>query len=480
MLFGTAQFALFLAALLLLLRFLPRRAWNATLLAASLLFYTLWIPAYLLLLLVDIGVNYLLLKRLLAAAPGSPARRRYLIASVVFTLGLLVYFKYAVFGVENLLPVLAALGLEDVALPDILLPLGISFYSFQIISLAADAYGAETPADAPPVGSLARYTLFISFFPQLIAGPILRGSELLPQLERGPDPSSERRRRGIWLLASGLVKKIVLADFLLAPFVDSVFGSAGAGNRAFHWIAAYAFAFQIYFDFSGYTDMARGISCWIGYELPENFQEPYLSRSPREFWQRWHMTLSRWLRLYLFVPLSRLLIRRLGPRWEAAATPIGLLTTMTLCGLWHGAGWNFVLWGALHGLFLSVWRFPIGRDAGPIGWRDIPAILVVFHAVVIALVFFRLPDLDQVGRFLLRLAVDVPLPGWPVFETAVVVLCAGLHVAERAWRVRGDAFARALADLEWGRYAEALALGILAGAVVLTAAAGGEFIYFQF
>jgi alginate O-acetyltransferase complex protein AlgI len=480
MLFGTAQFALFLAALLLLLRVLPRRSWNATLLAASLVFYTLWIPSYLLLLGVDIGVNYFLLKRMLAAPPGSRARRGCLIASVVFTLGLLVYFKYAVFGVENLLPLLAALGFGDVALPEVLLPLGISFYSFQIVSLAIDVYGAETQADSPPVGSLARYALFVSYFPQLIAGPILRGSELLPQLERGADPSDERRRRGVWLLASGLVKKIVLADFLLAPFVDAVFGSPGTGNRAFHWVAVYAFAFQIYFDFSGYTDMARGISCWIGFELPENFQEPYLARSPREFWQRWHMTLSRWLRLYLFVPLSRFLIRRLGPRFEAAAAPASALVTMTLCGLWHGAGWSFVAWGALHGLFLAFWRFPIGRDAGPIGWRDVPAILVFFHLCAVTLVFFRLPDIEQAGLFLQRLAVDVPLPGWPVFETFAVVLCAGLHVAERVWRVRGDAIARALDEIEWGRYAEALTLGILAGAVVLSAGAGGEFIYFQF
>ena len=479
MLFGTAQFVVFLAVLLLLLQVLPRRAWNATLLSASLLFYTLWIPAYLPLLLVDLGVNYVLLRRMLAAAPGSRARRAWFVTSIVFTLGLLLYFKYALFLVENALPFLTSLGMTGVELPEILLPLGISFYTFQIISLTADCYAAGSD-DELPIGGLARYALYIAFFPQLIAGPILRGSEFLPQLAQGAQPNPERRRRGIWLLASGLVKKLVLADLLLAPFVDAVFASPGVANTAFHWVAVYAFAFQIYFDFSGYTDMARGIACWIGFELPENFREPFLSRSPREFWQQWHMTLSRWLRLYLFNPLSHALMRRGGPAWDAPAVPIALFVTMTICGLWHGAGWNFVLWGALHGVFLIVWRFPIGRDAGPIGWRDVPAILVFFHLFAITLVFFRVPQPDQAATFLVRLVSDNALPGWPVFETGVVILCAALHVAERAWRVHGHVVVHRLADTRWAPYAEAVVLGVLAGAVILSAGAGEEFIYFQF
>lgn len=479
MLFGTAQFVLFLGVLLLVLQVLPRSRWNAVLLGASLLFYTLWIPAYLPLLLVDIGVNYVLLQRMLAAVPGSRARRGYLISSVLFTLGLLVYFKYAVFFVENLMPFLGVLGVASRGLPEILLPLGISFYSFQIISLAADCYSAERE-DLPPLSGLSRYALYIAFFPQLIAGPILRGSEFLPQLEQGARPTPERRRRGVWLIASGVGKKILLADFLLAPFVDSVFASRGVANSSFHWIAVYGFAFQIYFDFSGYTDMARGVACLIGFELPENFREPFLSRSPREFWERWHVTLSRWLRLYLFIPLTHSLIRRGGARWDAPSVPITLIVTMTICGLWHGAGWNFVLWGALHGIFLALWRFPMGRDAGPITWRDIPAMVVFFHLFAVTLVLFRLPEPDRASAFLLRLVQDNGLQGWPVLETGVIVLCGLLHVAERAWRVHGEALAQRLAGVRWGAYAEALVLGVLAGAAILAAGAGEEFIYFQF
>ncbi len=484
MLFVTAQFALFLAALLLLLRVLPRRGWNGVLLAASLLFYGLWIPAYLPLLLVDIGVNYALLRRMLAAAPGTRARRGWLAASIVFTLALLLYFKYAAFLMDNAAPLVeAAVGVRF-ATPDILLPLGISFYSFQIISLAADAYASQGPAgdfrDELPIDGLARYALFVAFFPQLIAGPILRGAEFLPQLARGARPGRERTRQGLRLIASGVAKKVLLADFLLAPFVDPVFASAGVANRSFHWLAMYGFTFQIYFDFSGYTDMARGIAKLIGFELPENFEEPLLSRSPREFWTRWHVTLSRWLRLYLFLPISRALMRRGGPRWDRSAGGVALLVTMSLCGLWHGAGWPFVVWGAIHGVLLVVWRFPLGRDAGPIRARDLPAMVAFFHCFALSLVFFRCPDVAHALTYLQRLVVDNGLPGWPVLETGVVAICGALHVSERWLRVHGDAIAEALAASAAGAYGEALLFGLVAGAAVLASGAGGEFIYFQF
>jgi alginate O-acetyltransferase complex protein AlgI len=482
MLFGTAQFALFLAALLLLLHALPRRAANPLLLTASLVFYTLWIPAYLPLLLVDIGVNYAFLRRMLAAEPGSRERRAWLIASIVFSLGLLLYFKYAVFALENALPLLQAISGSGFELPEILLPLGISFYTFQIVSLAVDAHDA--PPDDPKLPihglGLARYTLYISFFPQLIAGPILRGSEFLPQLARGPERDGERRRRGIWLLASGVAKKVLLADFLLAPFVDSVFAAPGVANTSYHWVALYGFAFQIYFDFSGYTDMARGVACLIGYELPENFLEPFLSRSPREFWLRWHVTLSRWLRLYLFTPLSHSLMRRGGPSWDAPAIPIALLVTMTICGLWHGAGWNFVIWGALQGLLLVAWRFPMGRDSGPVRLHDVPAIVVFFHLFVLTLVFFRCPDLASTGAYLEALVSGARLPGWPVFESAVVALCGVLHLGERWLRENGSVALALVTRPGWGIYLESVVLGGIAGAAILAAGAGGEFIYFQF
>ena len=477
MLFTTFPFALFLLAVLLLLRLVARRGdrANALLLAASLTFYTLWIPAYLPLLLADVGVNWLLLRRIAASEPGRAPRRLFLLLSIAFTVGLLVYFKYAAFLVESSLPVLRQLSLE-IPVPAILLPLGISFYSFQIVSMAIDTYREDAPA--PP--GLFHYALYVTFFPQLIAGPILRAKELLPQLLAGRQPSPDRRRRGIWLLTSGIAKKVIFADFLLAPFADQVFGAPGVANARFHWVALYAFAFQIYFDFSGYTDMARGVALLIGYELPENFREPFLSRSPQEFWQRWHITLSRWLRLYLFTPISHALMRRGGPRWDAPAVPVAQLVTMTVCGLWHGAGWNFVLWGVLQGVLLAAWRLPRRPSGAPIVARDVPAMLLLFHLFCCTLVFFRSPDLATAGAYFMALFVPGDLPGWPRLASLAVGLAVGLHVAERALRTRSAELQAWFAARPARAYLEAVAFGLLAGIAIMVSGAGGEFIYFQF
>jgi alginate O-acetyltransferase complex protein AlgI len=478
MLFTTAQFVLFFAALLLLLRVLPRTSANPLLLFASLVFYTLWIPSYLPILLVDIGVNYALLRAMQASVPGSARRRLFFAASVVFTLSLLVYFKYAVFLVETALPLFRP-AFPDASAPDILLPLGISFYTFQILSLAADLFPGDERESQLPLGGFGRYALYIAFFPQLIAGPILRGREFLPQLERGPERSAAKTRRGLWLLASGSVKKVVLADFLLAPFVESVFSMPGVGNASFHWVALYAFSFQIYFDFSGYTDIARGLALVLGYELPENFHEPFLSRSPHEFWNRWHMTLSRWLRLYLFTPISHTLMRRGGPVWDGPAVPVAQLVTMTLCGVWHGAGWNFAVWGILQGVLLVAWRFPRRSDASPLSWRDAPAILLFYQLFCLTLIVFRLPDAAAVATYLHGLMGN-GLSGWPVLETGIVALCAALHVIERWVRPRAPALQRLCAARSWGVFVEAAVFGLVAGAVILASGAGGEFIYFHF
>ncbi|MBW2419024.1 MAG: MBOAT family protein, partial [Deltaproteobacteria bacterium] len=274
MLFNTFQFVIFFGVLLLLYRSLPGSARNPLLLIASILFYSLWIPSYLLLLAVDLVVNYALLRAMVRSTRPKP----YLVVSIVFTLGLLGCFKYAALFIESAMPALQGVFGWTPQVPELFLPLGISFYSFQIIALCVDTYRGSIE----PVKRFSRYALFISFFPQLIAGPILRGYEFLPQLERGGQISAERTRRGLWLLASGLVKKVIFADFLLATFVDDVFYIPGVASAPFHLVAVYSFAFQIYFDFSGYTDMARGLACLLGFELPLNFMEPYLARNPSE------------------------------------------------------------------------------------------------------------------------------------------------------------------------------------------------------
>jgi len=463
--FNSIQFALFFAVVWLLHRSLPARARNGFLLAASLVFYGLWVPAYLLLLVADILINYALLRVMVRSA----RPRIALVASVVVTLGVLAGFKYAALAIEAFAPILRTGFGFDPPLPQIFLPLGISFFSFQILGLAIDTYRREI--DVPE--SLGRYALFVSFFPQLIAGPILRGKQLLPQLARGATRSAERSQRGLWLIASGLAKKVILADFLLADFVDGVFAAPGVGSAAFHWVAAWSFAFQIYFDFSGYTDMARGLALLLGFELPVNFLEPYLSRNPAEFWRRWHVTLSRWLRDYLYIPLG-------GNRAGRSRTLVNLMLTMLLGGLWHGAAWNFVIWGGLHGVLLVIHRRFAGDGQRQTDWRDAPHVFLTFNLICMAWVFFRAPNFEDAIHFIAGMLGSGPGTGWPVLPTLVVVGCAGVHVLERWLRLHGARLRAALSRCWWGPLLQAAGLGAVAGLAIAVAGAGDQFIYFQF
>ncbi len=468
MLFNSISFAIFFALVLLIHRMIAPRRRVALLLAASLLFYFLWIPPYLLLLGVDVLVNYALLR----AMRRSRRPRVFLALACVFSLGLLAYYKYAAFLVTTVFGAMGWGAGAPPTVPHIVLPLGISFYTFQILGLAIDVYRG----DQRRLPGLGEYALFIGFFPQLIAGPILRGRELLPQLSAGGRVSAESTRRGVWLLASGLLKKVVLADFLLRPHVDAVFANPGAGSGPDHLIAVYGFAFVIYFDFSGYTDIARGLARLLGFTLPLNFREPYLSRNPVEFWRRWHITLSSWLRDYLYIPLG-------GNRRGRARTLANLLVTMLLGGLWHGAAWSFVLWGGLHGLWLALhrrWRSGGPRPPDPrIGWRDVARIGLCFHAVCALWILFRAPTLGDA----LAVAEGIVAGGWPAewpwLSTALVLGCGFLHVAERAIRTRLDAFLSAL-DGVGPRFAEGAALGVVAALTLLLGGAGSEVIYFQF
>jgi D-alanyl-lipoteichoic acid acyltransferase DltB (MBOAT superfamily) len=468
MLFNSLQFALFLGLVLIVLRLIPQRARTGVLLFASMVFYALWLPAYLLLLLADLVVNYVLLKAMVRS--GRP--RLFLSTPVVFTLSLLAGFKYPAFALESAAPLLASgFGISP-SIPDFFLPLGISFYSFQIIALAVDTYRHRVE----PVESFARYALFISFFPQLIAGPILRGAEMLPQLALGGAPTAERTRRGCWLLVIGLVKKVVFADFLLAPFVDDVFTAPEFGSAGLHLIATYSFAFQIYFDFSGYVDMARGAALLMGFEIPTNFLEPYLSRNPAEFWRRWHITLSTWLRDYLYIPLG-------GNRHSTSRTYVNLFLTMLLGGLWHGAAWTFVVWGGLHGVLLAVHRL-LGGKAGdvdrPLRLRDAPAVLLTFHAAAFLFTVFRAPSLADASVYFAQFLTIDFLSGWPPIQTAVVLLCALSHLVERLARPKLGALQAACAERAWGPVLEGAVAGLLVGLAYSLSGAGGEFIYFQF
>jgi D-alanyl-lipoteichoic acid acyltransferase DltB (MBOAT superfamily) len=466
MLFNSFPFGIFFAAVFIAASAIPRRHKAALLLAASLVFYGLWSPIFLPLLLGTIAVNHLLARKMAT----SVHRRTYLVLSVVVTLSLLAFFKYAAFAVGLVRTALPALHVKRSSL-DFILPLGISFYSFEIISLSVDIYRGRIRCP-----SFRDYALFVTFFPHLIAGPIMRGSELLPQLDAGGARSAARTRRGAWLFAVGLAKKTIISDYLLLPFVTEVFAVPGAASGPVHLVAIYSFTFQIYFDFSGYTDMARGAACVLGFELPQNFAEPYLSRDIAEFWSRWHVTLSRWLRDYLYVPLG-------GSRHGSARTLLNLMLTMFLGGLWHGAGLNFVAWGGMHGVFLVVTRlFGSKRpeERGPIAWSDVPAIIFTFHLVAFSLIPFRAGTWSDSVAFAGGLFRGGYLGGWPILPLAIVAICGALHVAERFIRARLPQVHARLAGAAWGPLAEGALLGAVASMAVLASGAGVEFIYFQF
>ena len=466
MLFNSFEFALFFGVVFVAFVAAPMRRRAPVLLVASFVFYALWLPVFVPLLVGTLVVNYWFLRRMSGAQ-----RRAYLVLSILVTLALLAVFKYSAFALNLVLPVFPALrSLRNEALA-LMLPLGISFYSFEIISLAVDVYRGRL--ECP---SFRDYALFVTFFPHLISGPIMRGGELLPQIASNGARSAARTRRGLWLFAVGLAKKAILSDYLLLPFVSPVFRVPGAASGPVHLVAMYSFAFQIYFDFSGYTDMARGIACVLGFELPKNFEEPYLSRDVTEFWRRWHITLSRWLRDYLYVPLG-------GNGRGRGRTVVNLMITMLLGGLWHGAGLNFVVWGGVHGMFLAVERLRRKRkqsERAPLGWRDVPAGIVTFHLICLAWIPFRATSWAASVAFARGLVSGGYLGNWPIVPLVTVVLCAALHVLERTVRPKLPAIYARLESAPWAPWVEGATLGAMFASAALASGGGVEFIYFRF
>ena len=342
MLFNTAPFWLFLAVVLCLHYLLPRPARKYLLLAASYFFYMSWNPVFVILLLTltftDFGSAMMMEK-----FEDPEKKRLFLVLSLAVNLGFLGFFKYYNF----LAGILAQLGglPADTWAYSIILPLGISFHTFQSMSYLVDVYRKEQKA----VGNIVDYALFIAFFPQLVAGPIVRAREFFEGLYQWRAPSQEEWLRGVLLLVLGLVKKMALAD-QFAQIADAYFSSPAAQpGLVAAWCGVVSFAMQIFFDFSGYTDMAIGMALLLGYHFPLNFRRPYLAFSITDFWHRWHISLSRWLRDYLYIPLGG----NRGGRWM---TYRNLLLTMLLGGLWHGASWNFVIWGGYHGSLLALER----------------------------------------------------------------------------------------------------------------------------
>ena len=406
MLFTDLTFWGFFAVVATLYVVLPHRAQNRMLLMASYLFYAAWDWRFLSLILASTITDYILGLRLESE---SDARRRrlYLNLSLAINLGILGIFKYLGFFADGFQQLVGALGYQpDPFTLSIILPVGISFYTFQTLSYTIDLYRREIRAER----DFWNFALFVAFFPQLVAGPIERAKNLLPNIQTPRVLSWDAFRRGVVLCLLGLIKKVVIADGL-APFVDGVFASSNPTQLDI-LLAIWLFAIQIYCDFSGYTDIARGVAKMLGFNLMRNFAQPYFAANPQEFWRRWHISLSTWLRDYLYISLG-------GNKGGRFNTMRNLMLTMLLGGLWHGAAWNFLAWGAYQGGLLALHRAILGRRIGTGEgqsrrlfswvWRVL-RIGLFFQLVCYGWLLFRATSAAQIGDMTQRLFGLTPTP----------------------------------------------------------------------
>jgi len=414
MLFDSTAYVLFLILAVLIYWRLPFRKQNYFLLAASYFFYGWWDWRFLILMAGSTLVDYLVARKI-ATASDQRTRRLLLIFSVALNFSFLGVFKYCNFFVDSAVRLAALLGLKQipVSLWRILLPPGISFYTFQEVAYIVDVYHRKVEL----AKSLVDYALFISLFPHLIAGPIQRPSHLLPQVQQPRTWDSPKVFDGLILILEGLFRKVVIADNC-ALIANAAFnGSFGGPNTMTVLLGTYAFAWQIYGDFSGYSSIARGSAQLLGFHFMVNFRQPYLAESLQDFWRRWHISLSTWLRDYLYIPLG-------GNRLGNLRTYINLMLTMLLGGLWHGANWTFVVWGGIHGVGLAIERlFTAKREIAPSSTllRRGGCRIIIFHLVCLAWIFFRVPSLSGAWEQIISLAV------WqwsPAYLTAFLFLSA--------------------------------------------------------
>ena len=491
MLFNSFVFWGFFAAVLALYGVLTLRWQNRLLLAASLFFYGWWdvragcqgrfIGLMVLVALANHGAALRI-----AASGDETVRRRWLAIGVAFSLGVLGLFKYCDFFLDSFQRACGSLGWEVPAWKlNLILPLGISFYTFQALSYTIDVYRRHME----PAGRTEDFLLFVTFFPQLVAGPIERASHLLPQVQSPRRMTWEGWSRGALLCLIGLFKKIVVADSL-APLIEPIFRQPELCSSWTLLFGVYGFSIQIYADFSGYSDIARGLACILGFELMENFNQPYFSTNITEFWRRWHISLSTWLRDYLYIPLG-------GNRLGTLRTYANLMLTMLLGGLWHGANWTFVTWGGLHGLYLAAHKWMLGgkKPVAPAPSRGhLPVAflkaLATFHLVALTWIFFRAESFSKAWSCLQGIAalrtekwmsrtagLPVYKPDSDDFETAAWLLVALWLLVDGPQHRSKDHTALLKWRFPWRVAAiSALAIWIL----VTRRAENVPFIYFQF
>ena len=473
MLFPTVEYALFFLAVLGVAWSLYRLPWvhKGFLLLASYAFYGFWNWTFLPL-LIGISVFAAVVAKFIQNCTSPWARKTWLVVGVTVCLGVLGYFKYTSFLLTNWFALWGWLAPRPrIPITSPLLPLGISFFVFHAISLLSDCYRSKV---TEPV-RLGDALLYVAFFPQLIAGPILRASLFLPQLAVRRNPDEIRVNRAFLLILSGLFKKVVISNMLATRLVEPVFSVPRSFAAADTLLAVYGYAAQIYCDFSGYTDIAIGCALLLGFRLPRNFNAPYKATNPQEFWRRWHISLSRWMRDYVYFPLG-------GSRKGPLRTGFNLMVTMLLGGLWHGAAWTFVAWGGLHGLLLVAYRL-WSRSS----WHELMAIqnwpagrwiarILLFHAVCAGWVFFRAPSFEIAYDVFGRLAV----PGAATLASTPVCIVLFLGLASQYMPSRwGNSL-----EIELGRWpalARGAAVAVVIALIELLGPTGvAPFIYFQF
>lgn len=468
MVFTSLHFVVFFVVVYAAYRVLPHRIQNWLLVLASYYFYAAWDWRFLSLLVGSTLVDFAVASAI--ARADDPRRRKHLLwLSLAFNFGMLGFFKYFNFFAGSLAAVFDTLGWHlDPITVNVILPIGISFYTFMTVSYVVDVYRREIQ----PAKSLLEFAVFVAYFPHLVAGPILRASLLLPQIGAPRRIAARQIGEGLWLLAWGAFQKMFVADNL-ARLVGAVFGADATPAGGDVLVATYAFAFQIYGDFAGYSNMARGMSKLMGIELNVNFRFPYFVTSPQAFWRHWHISLSTWLRDYLYIPLG-------GNRGSSLATKRNLLITMVLGGLWHGAAWTFVIWGLYQGVALVVARVIAERGrALTRSWQHVALGIVMFHVTCYGWLIFRAQSMGQLTDFTARLFTGpwFSAGAWEVLVAPLLLIVSPLLVVHAYQAAHDDELAvlRLPRSVRYAIYGAVFYLVVLFGDFE-----GAEFIYFQF